>query len=307
MRKLPLKQYAALLCETIGDYDFPKVKIAKVKPSVTYDFSKDPDCEFEKGKNGKDKYPFNKANENPHKDIFLADNSMLCYAEKDILRVEEYIGRLLHREDLQDVADGLSNVLYWGHAQQGYRNSRVSDFRSWACNLKKTDPDELKCKLDRFKELAEELKGHQPAGEAPSGGSRLLQIKKLELPEFSQMPFVSKILMFLGPKRYPVLDTKIAKAYANSFFAPLQDLTLYDTTIPITKSNADVYDTWACWCRKIARVVNDSPQSPCNHFRAVDVERALFTLAGLKNIDEAKKACALLKGPEGWTFRGCST
>ena len=299
MQKLPLKQYAALLCETVRDYDFPP---------VTYDFAKDPDCEFEKGKNGKDKYPFNKANENPHKDIPLSDNSMLCYVKKDILGVEEYIDRLLHSTKQQDVVDGLSNVLYWGYAQQpGRREDRISKFRSWLCNLKKTNSNEPKGKLDQFKELAEELKGHQPAGEAPSGGSRLLQIKKLELPEFSQMPFVSKILMFLGPKRYPVLDTKIAKAYANSFFAPLQDLTLYDTTIPITKSNADVYDTWACWCRKIARVVNDSPQSPCNHFRAVDVERALFTLAGLKNIDEAKKACALLKGPEGWTFRGCST
>ena len=307
MQRLPLKQYAALLCETVRDYDFPKVKTGKVKPAVTYDFSKDPDCEFEKGKNGKDKYPFNKANENPHKDIPLSDSSMLCYVEKDILRVEEYIGRLLRSEDLQDVADGLSNVLYWGHAQQPYRGHRVSDFRSWACNLKKTDSDKLKSKLYRFKQLAKELRGSSSNDQGPSGGSGLAKIEELKLRQFSKVSFVSKILIFLDPARYPVLDREIAETYANSFFSPLQDLTLYDTTIPITKSNADVYNTWACWCREIAKVVNGSPVSPCNHVRAVDVERALFTLADLKNIDEAKKACALLAGPKGWTFKRCST
>ena len=49
--------------------------------------------------------------------------------------------------------------------------------------------------------------------------------------------------------------------------------------IPITKNNATVYDTWVCWCREIARVGNETPESPRHDLRAVDVERALFILA----------------------------
>ena len=84
-----------------------------------------------------------------------------------------------------------------------------------------------------------------------SGRSDLLNIKKLQLRQFSQISFVSKILMFLDPTRYPVLDLKIAKAFAKSSFLPLQNLT-FATSIPITERNATAYDTWACWCREIA-------------------------------------------------------
>lgn len=303
MERLPLKQYVALLCETIGEYDFPTVKNGKVKPAVTYDFSEDPDCKFKKGKNGKVEYPFNKVNENPHKDISLSDNSMLCYVEKDILRVEKYIHRLLHSENLQDIADGLSNVLYWGHAQRPYRDSRVSKFRLWVCNLRNTDPDELERKLNGFKELAGELKGQPISNGTPSRGADILEeIAELNLPQFGEgMSFVSKILMFLDPARYPVLDTTIANKVVNLCFSlcfpPLQGLRF--EPIKISPDNARAYDTWACWCREIASVVNNTPKSPCLDVRAVDVEKALFTLADLKNIDEAKKACALLAGPEG--------
>ena len=238
MQKLPLKQYAALLCEIIGKYDFP---------AITYNFAKNEEIRH-------------------------------C----SMLAVEHYIGGLLHSECLEDVKNGLSNVLYWGWAQKpGLRDFRVGDFRSWACNLKKTDSDKLKGKLDRFKQLAKELGGSSSNDQGPSGGSGLAKIEELELRQFSKMSFVSKILMFLDPARYPVLDREIANAYANSFFAPLKDLKKDNTSIPITgkNKNPDVYDEWACWCREIAKVVNESPESPCNHFRAVDVERALFTLA----------------------------
>ena len=212
--------------------------------------------------------------------------------------VEEYIGGLLRSNKPQEVKNGLANVLYWGHAGGPFRDSSVRNFIG-------TNPNELAPKLNRFVELAKELKGASNSGEAGAGRSDLLKIQKLKIPQFGDgMSFVSKILMFLDPERYPVLDRKIAKAYANSFFSPLQDLKLYNTSIPISKeNNVAVYDTWACWCRQIARVVKETPESPC-HVRAVDVERALFTLAKLNKI---ATACPLLTGPEGWTFKRCST
>ena len=117
-----------------------------------------------------------------------------------MLAVEQY------SKDVSAVKDGLSNVLYWGYAQQpGRRDFRVSDFR-------KTIPDpEREPKLDQFAQLMR------------SGRADLLKnIKQLHLRQFSQISFVSKILMFLDPARYPVLDLKIAKAFAKPSFLPLQ-------------------------------------------------------------------------------------
>ena len=149
---LPLKQYAALLCEAIRDYDFP---------TVTYDFTE----------------------EKP-----LHHDSMRA--------VEQYIGTLLRSQDFSAVKDGLSNVLYWGYARQGRRDFKVRDFR-------KTIPDpEREPKLDQFAQLSK-LIAPSTRGAAQSGWSGLLNIKKLQLRQFSQISFVSKILMFLDPTRYP--------------------------------------------------------------------------------------------------------
>ena len=145
-----------------------------------------------------------------------------------MLAVEQYIGTLLSSKDVSAVKDGLSNVLYWGYARTPRRRDfRVSDFR-------KTMPDpEREPKLDQFAQLMR------------SGRADLLKhIKQLHLRQFSQVSFVSKILMFLDPARYPVLDLKIAKAFAKPSFLPLQNLTFTTGGIRITERNATAYDTW---------------------------------------------------------------
>lgn len=105
--------------------------------------------------------------------------------------------------------------------------------------------------------------------------------------------------MFLDP-RFPVLDLKVARAFANGRFAPLSDLRFDKGGIRITLSNIRAYECWARWCREIAGVVNEEPSSPRRGLRAVDVERALFTLADRP--DHRDRARKLLAGPEGWTF-----
>ena len=244
MQRLPLKQYADLLCKTIGEYDFPP---------VTYDFAK---------------------------------NKEICHG--GMRDVEKCIHDLLCSGDTWKVKDGLSKVLYWGHANyKRLQTSSLNKFRG--------APDaELKRKLDRFGRLVRELVG---SSIVPSAGS-LLKIKELGIPQFGRVAFASKVLMFLDPAHYPVLDKNIAKAYAKQpAFPPLQNLTFPTnaTSIEITKQNAAVYDTWACWCREIARVVNESLGSPC-HVRTVDVERALFTLAQRRVTYDAH---LLLAGPVG--------
>ena len=93
------------------------------------------------------------------------------------------------------------------------------------------------------------------------------------------MSFMTKILMFLDPDNYPVLDLKIAKAYANRpKFSPLQGLTVR-TSIPVTAVNRTCYEKFARWARRTATSVNSTSGSLRHDLRAVDVERALFTLA----------------------------
>ena len=200
----------------------------------------------------------------------------------DMRGVEDRIRGLLTAPSRRQVRDGLANVLYWGYANsRGRRDYRVKEFQKHV-----TDDQ-----LDRFAEIA--------ARTPPPGPAR---IKKIGLPQFSGMSFISKIMMFLDPAGCPVLDMKIAEAFSQSSgFPPLEGLVFRkrsDTTIRVTKVNECVYGNWASWCGGIAEYVNASGSS-CEGLRAVDVERALFTLA---DSDRGAEAWTLLRGPRGWTF-----
>lgn len=201
--------------------------------------------------------------------------------------VEKHIAALLRSTDPGGVRDGLSNVLYWGYARQpGRRDARVRDFRD------DTPADDAR--LARFADLV------RPLGEPPlstAAGPALLHIKRLTLRQFGQMSFVTKILMFLDP-RFPVLDMRVARAFANGGFAPLADLRFDRGGIRLTGNNVRAYECWARWCREIAGLANDEPPARRRGLKAVDVERALFTLADQPHLAAGR----LLAGPEGWTF-----
>ena len=206
----------------------------------------------------------------------------------DMRGAEDRIRRLLMARSRQQVRDGLANVLYWGYANSpGRRDYRVEEFQR----------DVTGDQLDRFAEIA--------ARTPPPGPAR---IKKIGLPQFSGMSFITKIMMFLDPAGCPVLDMKIAEAFSQSSgFPPLEGLVFRkrsrfrgrsDTTIRVTKMNECVYSKWASWCGSIAEYVNASGSS-CEGLRAVDVERALFALA---DSDRGAEAWSLLRGPRGWPF-----
>ena len=232
VRRLPLNEYAVLLCDVLQCYSFP---------CVTFDFRGCPD---------------GPEPANP-------ETGRGCYA--NMRAVEKYIGGLLRSSDPDDVRNGLSNVLYWGWAQRppGFQSRRVVAFRDHV-----TDD-----RLDMFMKLVPRvLEAHQSAGE------HLRALRDLRLAQFSQMSFTTKILMFLRPESYPVLDLRIARACANrTDYPPLQGLR-FSTSIPITASNATNYERWAHWCQGIAARVNGCPDSRRGALRAVDVERALFAL-----------------------------
>ena len=197
-------------------------------------------------------------------------------------------GRPLHHPTMRDVEilirgqlldadsraakDGLSNVLCWGYATSpGIQRTRVCRFRT---NV--TDEQ-----IDGFKDAV-----------AARGYCPLMDIKKLEMPEFSGMSFTSKVLMFLSPDMHPVLDLKIAKFALGSRFRVLDGLT-FTTTIGLTAKNMEIYGKWASWCAEIARIVNENAGGG-DSLRAVDVERAIFWCINKGHEHDAHQ---LLAGP----------
>ena len=85
------------------------------------------------------------------------------------------------------------------------------------------------------------------------------------------MSFISKILMFLDPAEYCVLDRQLAKLGAVPGERALHGL-LFGTQIPVTAHNEAVYDAWRADCRRI------STQYFGGGYRVVDVERGFFQL-----------------------------
>ncbi len=240
---------------------------------------------------------------------------------KNIRQVEENIKTQLFSPNPEEVKDGLSNVLYWGYASlrregngpcdgyipmTGRQKDRIPKFQ------KVCDSD-----LNRFIQTIRDLHS-----------LKLSDIRKISLPQFSGVSFISKAVMFLCPSRYPVLDLNIARFTHSEGFPPLQYLSFNRkdpskaTAIPLNlstrngqatgeltsqgKRNEQCYENWASWCIGIADLVN-SETSQC--LRAVDVERGIFQLVGSEKDDipiwqrEENHAIArqLLNCPEGWT------
>lgn len=196
--------------------------------------------------------------------------------------VEDRIRIALCSGDPVRVRDGLSNVLYWGYARRpGRRDYKVRTFRS-----KVQSGDEPR--LDRFLEFVS-------TGRESPAGERLLALKKLKIPEFGQASFATKVLMFLDPGNYPVLDLKIARIAQECGFPPLRGLRVY-TSIPVTKANAARYERWACWCCDVAARLNSAHGLGSRELRAVDIERAVFALIDCGRMDLAGR---LLHGPQG--------
>ena len=173
--------------------------------------------------------------------------------------VEDAICPALRSRHIMEVKDGLSNVLHWGYGQQlGRQRTRVDKFRADVTN-------------EQLQEFMALISGTVDVN--------LISIKAIGLPEFSNVSFVSKILMFLDPDNCATLDLQIMKM-ATQAGSPLANVKLYrgrhngrvTEQIPITQGNNRAY---ALWNATLGRI---SQNYYARRYRVVDIERGFFHL-----------------------------
>jgi len=188
--------------------------------------------------------------------------------QQTMILVEKLIRDDLVSGDLELVKNGLSNVLYWGFAQVGYRDQRVSIFRNQVSKGQLYDAAKLFPNIN---------------------GDGLHEIKKLRLPQFSGMSFISKVRMFLDPIQYVILDKQILEMNKTSFVTILKAISFgpNETQIRISDNNCSVYLSWCKKCVTISKIYFDSK------YRAVDVERGFFTLIQNKRANNAAEILSL--------------
>lgn len=175
--------------------------------------------------------------------------------------VEGFIRERLVSSDTERVKDGLSNVLFWGYYRSGRRNYRVNKFRA-------LDSRKLRHAVNVFASLQ---------------GSALSDLKRLKLPEFGCLSFLSKLRTFLDPSAFCVMDLKLRDniptlSHRFKVYNPLKP-----TYIPVTRSNEESYVWWVGLCRKTALQM----AGPIVR-RPVDVERGFFQMVDSKKADRAE-------------------
>ncbi|WP_016776999.1 zinc ribbon domain-containing protein [Anaerophaga thermohalophila] len=178
-------------------------------------------------------------------------------------QLETNIQKNLRSSELEKIKDGLSNVLFWGYYRTGYGVVRIDRFRE--------------------KVTAQQLMAFHNL--VVSNNFSPINIKKIGLPEFSGFSFVSKIIMFLNPQKYVILDKKIMQLRDNSNENnPLTNISYRenDSGIRINKNSQFYYYEWCKLCKKIAKEYLNSEY-------AVDAERGFFKLVEKNQLNYGKK------------------
>ena len=167
-----------------------------------------------------------------------------------MVEVEDAIRALLTSGDPAQIRFGLANVIFWGNANAGYRDHRVNKFLDSV-----TDEQ-----IDAFRHLLITF---------PIPFVR--QIRDLRIPGYSGISFISKVVAFLDPDNFCVLDLQLVRLGANTGNGALANIS-YTTQIPTTVANCASYLAWCDECSEISRIYYGS------RYRAVDVERGFFNL-----------------------------
>lgn len=174
--------------------------------------------------------------------------------------LEGRVQRQLLSSSMEDVKDGLSNVLYWGFAQMGgIAPVRVERFRSAVSRQQLEQASDLFTNQQR---------------------PTLYALARLGLPQFSKISFVSKIRMYLDPVNSATLDRQIMKMHQVRNDTVLAAFKENKTSLPISLKNSNAYEGW---CDHLAHIA----QAYLPHARVVDIERGFFQMIQAGDVNEA--------------------
>ncbi|MCX5886412.1 MAG: hypothetical protein NT096_10970 [Proteobacteria bacterium] len=195
--------------------------------------------------------------------VYFDFNNGLQITAQNMVDVEAVLNSQLRSQEVVSTKHGLANVLYWGYAQIGYRKNRVKDFMNNVSHQQILD----------FQAL---INGNN----VPT----MMEVKSICMPQYSGISFLSKILMFLNPSAYCVLDKRLTKLRTPGSPKILNEL-IYrqtETRIRITYHNEAVYNGWRNECSAISQLYFQ------DNYRAVDVERGFFNLIQQNHLIEAQ-------------------
>ena len=179
---------------------------------------------------------------------------------KNMQELEIAIRQMIFMSDLEHIKYGLANVIYWGNANAGYQMYRVK------CFMDNFSYEQVA----RFKDLINNRK-------IPT----LQDIKRIRMPQFSGISFISKVTAFLDPVNYCVLDLSLSELRHDNNKS-LNRLVVY-ANIPVTTNNSEVYYQWCNECLSI------SSKYYKNKYRAVDIERGFFFLVQNHRLEDASQ------------------
>lgn len=189
---------------------------------------------------------------------------------KTMRELENYLKERLLSTNPSKVKFALANIVYWGNIKASYRWYRVQKFMDNVTARQIQNAISLLLKIE-------------------SDG--LADIKRIGLPQFSNVSFGSKLRMFLDPANYVTLDRKLLKLKETNKRTLFNNIKEYPTYIPINKQNCEQYCVWSKMCKETAN----------NYFRgykiiAADVERGIFHLVDHGRVNIAATLVASMSG-----------
>ncbi len=195
--------------------------------------------------------------------VYFDFNNGLEVEAQNMIEVEAVLAGQLRSQEVVTTKQGLANVLYWGYAQIGFRQNRIDDFMNNVSDQQIID----------FQALI-------TANNLPT----MMAIKRIGLPQYSGISFISKILMFLNPVAYCVLDQQLTKLRTPDAPKILNELIFgqHETQIRVTNHNETVYNGWCGECSAISQTYFQGK------YRVVDIERGFFNLIQQNHLLDAQ-------------------
>lgn len=160
---------------------------------------------------------------------YFCFDSATAKTAADRPELQQLIATRLKSADPACVRDGLANVLYWSyHGQSGRQKGKVEKFRS------SVTPQQL-----------------QAFQMAVAEGADARRILEAGLPEFASLVPVSRVLAFLDPQRFCVIELPLCRL-GKAGGSKALDRIRHTSSIALTRSNLAAYLDWCAECRQIA-------------------------------------------------------